>query len=277
MKIIQCGYNFIENPKWYHTPETSTNYTGENRIVLLLVRSKMRVIQGHTDWIEYDKNTLIITGSGQYVKFAAPAPECFVNDWVDFFADVDFLEKTYGFGTGIIVPNINDDVANELSQIIRVMAQEQAKKDSLSMRMIMANLDVLLIKISRYIASSVKNMQIIDYSHPEYMTFSKIREQILSSKSENDILKLAISVGMSISTFKRRYKAIFGCSIKQDSIIHRIETSKKLLIETNKTLYEISNELGYTTYELFYKQFKQLEGISPKVYREMHIKGFYVD
>lgn len=47
----------------------------------------------------------------------------------------------------------------------------------------------------------------------------------------------------------------------------RIEKAKKLLINSHQKIYEISKLVGYSNSDYFYKNFKELEGMSPKEFQ----------
>lgn len=51
----------------------------------------------------------------------------------------------------------------------------------------------------------------------------------------------------------------------------RIEKAKKLLREGQYLIYEISDRVGYTNADYFYKKFKKLVGMSPKTYQKQYI------
>lgn len=47
----------------------------------------------------------------------------------------------------------------------------------------------------------------------------------------------------------------------------RIRNAKKLLLETDDKVYEISQQVGYSNIDYFYSKFKRLVGVSPKEYK----------
>lgn len=51
----------------------------------------------------------------------------------------------------------------------------------------------------------------------------------------------------------------------------RIEQAKKLLREGRYLIYEVSDKVGYTNADYFYKKFKKMVGTSPKSYQKQHI------
>ena len=48
----------------------------------------------------------------------------------------------------------------------------------------------------------------------------------------------------------------------------KMEYSKRLLKDTNKKVYEICEELGYTTLDYFTRLFKNYTGCTPAYYRK---------
>jgi AraC-like DNA-binding protein/sugar diacid utilization regulator len=51
-------------------------------------------------------------------------------------------------------------------------------------------------------------------------------------------------------------------------INHRIEKAKQLMLETDKAIQEISEEVGYTNYNSFNRAFKNVVGLAPSDYRK---------
>jgi len=48
----------------------------------------------------------------------------------------------------------------------------------------------------------------------------------------------------------------------------RIEKAKELLETTDKTVYDISKEVGYNNEQSFYRNFKKFTGFTPIEYRK---------
>lgn len=84
---------------------------------------------------------------------------------------------------------------------------------------------------------------------------------------EWSIQNLAASVGLSVSQFGRRFRALFGCSPVEYILQIRMDRARLLLRESLLSVGEISEELGYKDVGYFSRQFKQRTGISPLVYR----------
>jgi AraC-like DNA-binding protein len=75
----------------------------------------------------------------------------------------------------------------------------------------------------------------------------------------------------------RVYKRCFGLSIMEDIHAHRIRLAKRLLLDENNNVNEVSGECGYGNVVYFRRLFKRSEGMSPnafrKLYSHMHINS----
>jgi len=74
--------------------------------------------------------------------------------------------------------------------------------------------------------------------------------------------------GMSISTFKRFFKNVFGSSPGQYIINNRLTFASILLKKSNKTIQEIAYESGFESPAHFTRMFNKKYKISPSKYRD---------
>ena len=51
-----------------------------------------------------------------------------------------------------------------------------------------------------------------------------------------------------------------------------MQRAKELLINTNKKIYEICSDIGYSEPKYFIKRFHQIVGVTPKEYRKIYTK-----
>lgn len=77
-------------------------------------------------------------------------------------------------------------------------------------------------------------------------------------------------MNLSESRFYYLYKQYFGLTFMSDVIRSRINRSCFLLITTQKPVKEIAKCVGYTNDALFYRQFKEQMGITPREYQKMN-------
>ena len=78
---------------------------------------------------------------------------------------------------------------------------------------------------------------------------------------------VAKTLGYSESYFSRAINKTAGFGFNTLLATMRIENAKKLLRETEKTILDIIIECGFGSERSFYRQFKEMTGISPLKYR----------
>lgn len=96
--------------------------------------------------------------------------------------------------------------------------------------------------------------EVIEYVHLHY------REQI-------NLKQIADKFFMNATYLGRAFQKATGVNFKQYVNHIRIAESKKLLLNTNKLIYEIANEVGYTDSKYFIVKFTREVGKSPTEYR----------
>lgn len=93
------------------------------------------------------------------------------------------------------------------------------------------------------------------------------QQQQAQKAHDINIQAIADSWGMSLSTFRRRFKKAIGSSVHDYIIDQRIQHAQKLLRESDDTIKSIVHQLGYNDVYFFSRQFKQRVGVSPGSYR----------
>ena len=82
-----------------------------------------------------------------------------------------------------------------------------------------------------------------------------------------DVQSLAEEAHMSRVHYTRRFKRAVGLSPNEFLVRQRVERSAILLKQTNWTLEQIADVIGYSEQHYFSRQFKRIMGISPGNYR----------
>jgi AraC-like DNA-binding protein len=78
---------------------------------------------------------------------------------------------------------------------------------------------------------------------------------------------LAQQIGMSLSTLRRRFRSIAGVPLHTEVMSHRIAAARDLLVDTAMPIKEIASRLGYRDVYFFSRQFRQIAGVSPTLFR----------
>ena len=81
------------------------------------------------------------------------------------------------------------------------------------------------------------------------------------------VREMAALAYLSPSRFHSLYRAVFGISPMDDLIRARIDTAQNRLSDTEETVQNLSEQLGYRNVTHFCRQFKQLTGMTPSQFR----------
>lgn len=85
-----------------------------------------------------------------------------------------------------------------------------------------------------------------------------------------DTDKLAMALAMSNSTFYRRIKKITGQTPRDFFVGIKMKRAAQYLAQTNYTVYEIIEKLGYQETKTFRRNFKEVFDLSPSEYRSQY-------
>ncbi|MCC6579081.1 MAG: helix-turn-helix transcriptional regulator [Phycisphaeraceae bacterium] len=79
---------------------------------------------------------------------------------------------------------------------------------------------------------------------------------------------LARKLGMSLSTFRRRFRQATGTSPHEWLVRRRIYRAQSLLVDTDWPIKRIADELGYCDVYYFSRQFHEIAGLPPAAFRQ---------
>jgi two-component system, response regulator YesN len=125
-------------------------------------------------------------------------------------------------------------------------------------------LEDLLMRIHEY----NKQMKSV-YSEQKYMdrAIAYIRENY---HKDLNLAVVANYISLNYSYFSHMFKEFIGQNFVDYLKMVRVESAKRLLKETDFKILEISEMVGYKNPKQFARVFRDVEGISPKEYREMN-------
>lgn len=84
------------------------------------------------------------------------------------------------------------------------------------------------------------------------------------------IAELASQEYLSITYFSHLMKDYLGMSMRDYIMTKRIENAKFLILFSKRSISQISEECGFSNYQIFGKIFKKHEGVSPSDYRRIY-------
>ena len=100
------------------------------------------------------------------------------------------------------------------------------------------------------------------------VNFIQKREIGVLCRKKLDMVSVAKELGYSKSHFSRAINKPTGLSFNALVAMIRVESAKKLIRDTGKTILEIVIECGFGSERSFYRQFSSTVGQSPLQYRK---------
>lgn len=134
------------------------------------------------------------------------------------------------------------------------------------------NLELLLINLcttaSKHSSPSAQNQ--INYYEKKFRTIEKY---MLENLDKSITLKeLSCATGFSLSTIKRIFSSQAGSGALHHFLKLKIKEAKRLIKETDMTMTEISESLGFSSIHYFSRIFKKIAGKSPSSYAKSILK-----
>lgn len=232
---------------------------GQDNHVILLLRSKGEY------WIEQSHYLLepgyaIILAPGTHYSYHNPDGN-YSDDWIHFkLKDDESLPASIDCN----VPFMLDDFET-CSTLIRQLLWEQAYT---SPHYASQNITALFSVLINHLMAAYHSQENIEKESPYQLKLKLLRLQIQNTLTEeHSISKHAAQLCISNSHFQHLYSQLFGISFQNDLIRMRINYAEVLLQTTDLPIEQIAEACGYSNCVHFFRQFKQIEGITPAKYR----------
>lgn len=104
-----------------------------------------------------------------------------------------------------------------------------------------------------------------------YRRMNTVLEHINSHYSEPlEMMDLAKVANLSISQFERRFRAVFQQTPSRFLIRYRLTRASQILVQSEATISQIAQEVGFYDHSHFSREFRKLFGQSPGQYRKEH-------
>jgi AraC-like DNA-binding protein len=81
---------------------------------------------------------------------------------------------------------------------------------------------------------------------------------------------IAQFVGIGRQTLERGFREHLGRTVNEELIRLKISKLKRLLVESEESVKELSHKVGFGTTANMFPMFKRNTGMTPKEYREKH-------
>lgn len=159
---------------------------------------------------------------------------------------------------------VNQFAAMEIRQLLRKMLYQQSLGDSINC----IGLRVYLLEILYLLCYSLQDSKITDANTLRADRLKKyIDTNYYNVMNAGDI---SSKLGVSIRHVNTIFKDQYGMTPLQYLTEVRLETAKKLLLETDKDIISICFEVGFESLSTFYRTFQKFTHVSPNKYRTSH-------
>ena len=132
-----------------------------------------------------------------------------------------------------------------------------------------AGADAELLVHDLYPQISTQMQQLgVQRSNASFAEYSALRNSMFRSPQSGwNAQETCRDFHLSYGHFRATYRELFGVSFHQDFIWCRLSMAKHLLLTTNLSLQAIAFQCGYEDDKYFLRQFRQITGCTPNVYR----------
>lgn len=154
----------------------------------------------------------------------------------------------------------NKELAASINRLISISMEDSLEKDALAD----LSLKFLLMRIIQTQNLAIAQEKILHSNHHLVGVIHFIQNNLTDVISIDNLAKEA---GMSKSVFFTKFKKHFGLTPVEYILKERINHAKSLLQDTSLNITDICYQSGFNNMNYFIKQFKKLEGMTPKQYR----------
>ncbi len=236
----------------------------------------VHVVNGRSNLYSANQHIDLFAGDTLIMK-----PDNFVNHWLEnendetneviaFQLNADFLRFLYD---NQIPQWFSSDDSIQTNAVVKTGPHPLLKSFFDNLKIYFANPahlneEVIQLKIKELISLLIQ----IDNQGTTHQIFGALfnassydfQEVIQKNLFENlNLEELAFLTGMSLSSFKRKFKSIYGTSPTKYIISKRLEKAQNLIKTTDLRISDIAYDCGFTDTSYFSKTFKNYYNISP--------------
>jgi AraC family transcriptional regulator len=263
--------NILVEEFQFPSGEGKTHYKDEHTICLSLASRPVHFLQvkgGKTHTSLYGKGDISLT----------PAEMPFFARWEgdDHFLQIriasGFIQQvarealTMNSDCFELIPEFR--IRDPQIEAIALMFLAELKQENLGGRLYIESLvNVLTVHLLRQYATAKPDLQIYEGGLPQRQLIQVL--DYIHEHLDQDIklADLAQLLGISQFHFSHSFKQALGVSPYQYLIQQRIERAKRLLKQTERSIMDIAFDCGFNSHSHLSKQFRQLTGMTPRVYR----------
>ncbi len=169
-----------------------------------------------------------------------------------------------------IIYQINPDIQEKVIRIFKEMLYEYEHYTQTSELILEGMLNHLLVTVwNERIMSSTKEIELNITDDVIWNVLSYLDLHYAENPSIEELARIA---HLSSSQFMKRFKTAVGSSYKMYMKCYKTRMAQSILLNTTKSINEISDSLGFCNANYFCNVFTEIYGCSPQKYRKENKK-----
>lgn len=268
-----------QHTRLFKHPMRSHKNKGFNLVYILTpAHCQLKTIDTHTQFNNYDARTSYLMADDVTYDFdIAPYQPIQVIDfsvsseWLklqferNLLPFPDLWERTVKTDAPFVLADISSSTVNvTINELFEVIVHDGTRHSVVRSLVIVLLTEFFKKMFNRQPAEAyaIKDVHFEKIMEAENILLAHLQKNLPSLE------KIAQSIALSESTFKRHFKAIFGKSIYEYYLEKKMDLAKQLMLENTLTVNDTAERLGYEKVSNFIEIFKKHHGYSPGVLKK---------
>lgn len=263
---------------------TSANNTVKNKIILhqnminLLIEGQKTI--AHTDnltTVHEDEilmlscgnclTTEVLSGQGKFHSIIIYFSNKLMADFYVKYANLINRNRSRKEATGL--PSLTFQKDTFIRNYITSLDLLLQTREQLSPELKLLKLEELMVYLFETNGDAVASFRLNAASDVKELELRQVVEMNIASQIT--VEELAFLCNASLSTFQRRFNAVYGLSPQKWLLEQKLQLAARLLQQPGEKPSDVYIKVGYENHSSFSKSFKQQFGISPKEFQEQHL------
>lgn len=206
--------------------------------------------------------SIILTFPGVWHRYKPMEKTGWTENYIGFEGKIAsglFNHPCFSPKLGVLQIGIKEELLDTYLKIFDLVKREQPGFQQIASGMVIKLLGYIISFEKQKGFSGKRIATVIDEAR--FMMRQNVAQEI-------NLEQLATQYNVGYSYFRQMFKKYTGVSPGQYHLQLRIKRAKELLSSSNKSIKEISYELGFQTIYYFSNMFKKKEGMSPSAFRK---------